>query len=114
MANSKAIRPAVLAGRRSADRTALLALRFGFSALLLLLLLTALLCLKERKVLAVAFLLQFLHRNEAKGGGIDAVTLPGRGGSIVENVAEMRIACFPANFGALHSVRSIMLFGHVL
>src|SRR5262249_42767725 len=109
----------------AARRPYLFALRFRFGALLLLWslaalflllrgLLPALLRLEEQKILAVAFLLQFLHRDEAQGGGITAVTLPGGGRTSVENVAEMRVACFPANLGALHAVRTITFLGHVL
>ena len=40
--------------------------------------------------------------------------LTGRGGAIVEKVAEMRIARFSTNLRALHSVGRIALFRYVL
>lgn len=46
------------------------------------------------KVIAVSSLFHLLDRNETKRSGIDAVTKSGWRGSIVENMAEMRISGF--------------------
>src|SRR6516225_5338862 len=73
-----------------------------------------LLRLKQRSIFAVAFFLQFFCRNKAQRGRVYAESLTGRGGAIVEEVAEMRIARFSADLGALHSVRSIALFCYIL
>ena len=70
--------------------------------------------LKERGIFAVAFFFQFFRRNKAQGGGVNTEPLTGRRGTIVEQVAEMRIARLPANLRALHSVGCIPLFRHVL
>ena len=55
-------------------------------------LILAILRLKQREIFAVAFFLQFLHRNKTKRGGVHAKTLAGRRGAVIEDVAEMRIA----------------------
>ena len=91
-------------------RFALFGLRFCFSAWGGL---GALLGLKERKIFAVTFFLQFFHRNEAQRGRVYAESLTGRGGTVVEKMTEMRIARFPANLSALHPEGSIALFRYV-
>jgi len=91
-------------------RFALFVLRFRFSAWGGL---RARLWLKQRGIFAVAFFLQFFSRNKAQRCRVYAEPLTGRGGAIVEKVAEMRIARFPTNLRALHSVGRIALFRYV-
>src|SRR5215471_15290058 len=70
---------------------------------------------EKRKVLAVAFFLQFLDRDEPEGGGVDAITqtaLVGR--AIIEHVAEMRIAFTATHFSAFHTKRAVRFFVHVV
>jgi|SRR5215831_13320164 len=55
-------------------------------------LILAFLRLKQREIFAVAFFLQFLHRNKTKRGGVHTEPLTGRGRAVIEDVAEMRIA----------------------
>ena len=62
----------------------LFALRFRFSALLL----------KQRQILAVTFFFQLIHRNKAKRSRVNAKALPRRCRPVVENMAQVRVACF--------------------
>src|SRR5262245_7438151 len=77
-------------------------------------LILAFLRLKEREIFAVALFPQFLHRNKAKRGGVHTEPLTGRGRAVIKDVAEMGIARFPPDLGALHPVRSIALFRHAV
>src|SRR5882724_2058078 len=69
--------------------------------------------LKQREILAVAFFFQFIHRNEPQRGGVYAVALAGWSGTVIKDMAEMRIACFATNLGAFHSEGRILLFGYL-
>src|SRR5262245_56073586 len=55
-------------------------------------LILAFLRLKEREIFAVAFFLQFLHGNKTERGGVYTEPLTSRGGAVIKDVAEMRIA----------------------
>src|SRR6266705_5400944 len=91
----------VRAPARGPPRPVLLpALRLAFCALLL----------KKRQVFAVPFFLQFLDRNKAHRGRVDAVTLTGRGRAIVKDMAEMGITFARTNLRPLHAVGRIPLF----
>src|SRR4029453_3579684 len=70
--------------------------------------------LKQGGIFAVAFFLHFFRRNKAERRRVYTESLTGRRGAIVEEVAEMRVARFPTNLGALHSVRSIAFLRYVL
>src|SRR4030095_3273426 len=78
----------------------LLAWRPAFRALLL----------KKRQICAVPFFLQFLDWNKTHRGGVDAVTLTGRGRAIVKDMAEMGITFARTNLRALHAVGRIPFF----
>src|SRR5215217_4314806 len=57
---------------------------------------TDLLALEETRELPVAFFLQFFLRDEAQGGGVDAIAKAGGTGTVWEHVTEMRVAFFAA------------------
>ena len=58
--------------------------RYPYRALLLL--------LKKLRGFAVAFFLEVLGGDEAKGSGVDAVAKAGRLGAVLEDVAEVGVA----------------------
>src|SRR5882724_622417 len=89
-------------GARTSRPVLLLAVWLGFGALLL----------KKRHVFAVPFFLQFLDRNKTHRGGVDAVTLTGRGRAILKDMAEMGITFARTNLRPLHAVGRIPLFHH--
>ena len=57
---------------------------------------------KQSKIFAVAFFFQFSDRNKPHRRRIHTITHSGFGRTVVENMSEMRIGVFGANFGAAH------------
>src|SRR4051794_29553592 len=68
---------------------------------------------EQWQVLAVALFGQPLDRNEAQRGRVHAVALAGRCRTIVEHMAEMRIAMLRACFGTGHKQLAIGVRGDI-
>ena len=68
---------------------------------------------EEGEKLAVALLFQILDRDEAEGCRVDAVAKAGRGWTIWEDMAEVRVALNGPGLGALHAVGFVSDFFNV-
>ena len=68
---------------------------------------------EEVFVFPVAFLFEVFERNEADRRGVNTIADSGRGGAIVEDVAQVGIAFHGARFDAFHTVRCVF-FSSVL
>src|SRR5258705_12559020 len=69
--------------------------------------------LEERLVLVVAFLFELRHRNEPERSRVDAIAESGRPRSVVEQMAQVRVARRGAHLDPPHPVRVVRVLRNV-
>ena len=69
---------------------------------------------EQPPVFAVPRFFQLVGRYEAEGGRVDAVAQAGRLGAVIEEVTQVGVAVFAADFGAGHEQGAVYFFDDVL
>src|SRR5262249_22083743 len=69
---------------------------------------------EKGQVGAVAFLFELAHRAEAERSGVDAVTQSAGSGTVVEDVAEVRVGALRTDLRARHTVARVVSRNDVL